>query len=578
MNTPNTETHTQEENLSFEQLLEQYYARDEVRDGEIVNGEVCAVHKDFVIVDIGYKSEGQIPTSEFAIVNGEPQVKVGDKVDVLVESRENETGLVVLSKEKADKLKVWDDISAACERDEVVKGVIVSRVKGGLSVDIGVKAFLPGSQVDLRPIRNLDKLIGETFEFKIIKFNKKRGNIVLSRRVLLEKEREQLKKETLQNLQENAILDGIVKNITEYGAFIDLGGIDGLLHITDMSWGRVNHPSELFNVGDELKVQVLSFDPERERVSLGLKQIQEDPWVGAQGRYTVGTRVKGKVVSLTDYGAFIELEKGIEGLIHVSEMSWTRRVKHPSKVVAIGDEVEAVVLDIDATNKRISLGMKQIEVNPWTQLEEKYPIGTVIKGKVRNITDFGIFVGIEEGIDGLVHVSDLSWTHRVKHPSEMYQKGDEVEAVVLNIDVENERFSLGIKQLHEDPWGRIPQAYPRGARIKGKVTKVTDFGAFIEIEPGIEGLCHVSEFAEERVDKPKEHIKPGQEVDAMIIDIDSEERKIGLSIKALSHAAAGVDYRAYLAGAAGNDGRATLGDALKDKLAAVVEEPESSDE
>jgi len=570
VNTESTVTTTNEE-ATFEQLLEQFYARDEVREGEIVSGQVCAIQKDYVIVDIGYKSEGQIPISEFAIVNGEPQIKVGDKIDVLVESRENDSGLIVLSKEKADKLKVWDEISAACERDEVVKGKIIARVKGGLSVDIGVKAFLPGSQVDLRPIRNLDKMIGETYEFKIIKFNKKRGNIVLSRRVLLEKEREQLKTETLKNLKENAVLTGIVKNITEYGAFIDLGGIDGLLHITDMSWGRVNHPSELFNVGDEVKVQVLKFDPETERVSLGLKQIQADPWIGAAERYPVGVRVKGKVVSLTDYGAFVELEKGIEGLIHVSEMSWTRRVKHPSKVVAIGDEVEALVLDLDTQNKRISLGMKQVEVNPWTLLEEKYPVGTVIKGKVRNITDFGIFVGIEEGIDGLVHVSDLSWTHRVKHPSELYQKGDEVEAVVLNIDVGNERFSLGVKQLHEDPWGRIPQAYPRGARIRGKVMKVTDFGAFIEIEPGIEGLCHVSEFSDERIEKPREHIKPGDDVDCMIIDVDGEERKIGLSIKALKHAADGADYRAYLAGAGSDGGHVTLGDALKDKLASVVD-------
>ena len=338
VNTPNTETQpNNDEAMSFEQLLDQYYARDEIREGEIVQGEVCAVQKDYIIVDIGYKSEGQIPTSEFSVVNGEPQIKMGDKVDVLVESRENEHGMIILSKEKADKLKIWDDISDACERDEVVEGTIVSRVKGGLSVDIGVKAFLPGSQVDLRPIRNLDKLIGEKFEFKIIKFNKRRGNIVLSRRVLLEKERETLKKETLKNLEENAILDGIVKNITEYGAFIDLGGIDGLLHITDMSWGRVNHPSELFNVGDEIKVKVLKYDPESERVSLGLNQIQEDPWVGAAQRYTIDTKVSGKIVSLTDYGAFVELEKGIEGLIHVSEMSWTRRVKHPSKIVAIGD-------------------------------------------------------------------------------------------------------------------------------------------------------------------------------------------------------------------------------------------------
>ncbi|MBI5495524.1 MAG: 30S ribosomal protein S1 [Deltaproteobacteria bacterium] len=561
-----TQMQTQQEDLSnFEALLEASYAKGEIKDGEISQGTVVHVGKDFVVVDIGYKSEGQIAIGEFPTVNGVPQVKPGDRVDVLVESRENDNGLIVLSKEKADKLKVWDDISAACERDEVVEGTIVARVKGGLSVDIGVKAFLPGSQVDLRPIRNLDKLIGEKHRFKVIKFNKKRGNIVLSRRVLLEKEREQLKKETLKKLQEGAVMEGIVKNITEYGAFIDLGGIDGLLHITDMSWGRVNHPSELFNVGDEVKVKVLKFDPATERVSLGLKQIQDDPWTSAAARYTSGLRVKGKVVSLTDYGAFVELEPGVEGLIHISEMSWTRRVKHPSKLVNIGDEVEAVVLDIDSTNKRISLGMKQIETNPWTVLEQRYPVGTVIKGKVRNITDFGIFVGIEEGIDGLVHISDLSWTHRVKHPSELYNKGDEVEAVVLNINAEEERISLGIKQLHEDPWGRIPQAYPRGARVKGKVQKITDFGAFIEIEPGIEGLCHVSEFDDARVENPRDFLKLGQDVDVMIIDVDAEERKIGLSIKAVKKAEEGTDYRAYLASTKG-ESRATLGDLLKDKL------------
>ena len=561
------ETQTQpktDDGLSFAELLEQTYARDEVREGEIVSGTIVTVGKDFVLVDVGYKSEGMIPVNEFPMLNGEIQIKSGDKIDVLVESRENENGLIVLSKEKADKLKIWDEISAACERDEVVEGIIVARVKGGLSVDIGVKAFLPGSQVDLRPIRNLDKLIGEKFKFKVIKFNKKRGNIVLSRRVLLEKEREEQKKITLQTLEEGAVMTGVVKNITEYGAFIDLGGIDGLLHITDMSWGRVNHPSELFNVGDEVTVKVLKFDRENERVSLGLKQIQEDPWTTVQRDFPVGTRVKGKVVSLTDYGAFIELVPGVEGLIHVSEMSWTKRIKHPSKILNIGDEVESLVLDIDFENKRISLGMKQIEPNPWTLLEEKYPVGAVIRGQVRNITDFGIFVGIEEGIDGLVHISDLSWTTRVKHPSEMFQKGDEVEAVVLNIDVENERFSLGIKQLYPDPWERIPNAYPRGSRVKGKVTKITDFGAFVEVEPGIEGLVHVSEIADEHVDDPRKYLKIGDEAEVMIIDIDAEERKIGLSIKAVAKAEQGIDYRAYLASSGG--GMGTLGDALKGKL------------
>lgn len=563
--------------LSFEELLEQEFARDEVQEGEIISAHVLSVNKDFVLVDIGYKSEGLIPTNEFPLINGEPQIKVGDKVDVLVETRENEFGHLVLSKEKADRLKVWDEISAACERDEVVEGVVIGRVKGGLQVDIGVRAFLPGSQVDLRPIRNLEKLIGERFKFKVIKFNKKRGNIVLSRRVLLEKDREEKRKETLKHLKEGAVMEGVVKNLTDYGAFVDLGGVDGLLHVTDMSWGRVQNPNGLFEVGQTVKVVVLKYDQENERVSLGMKQTQEDPWQMAQRDFPVGARVKGKVVSLTDYGAFIELKPGVEGLIHVSEMSWTKRVKHPSKIVNIGDEVDALVLDIDQENKRISLGMKQVEPNPWTLLEEKYPVGTVIRGHVRNITDFGIFIGIEEGIDGLVHISDLSWTQRVKHPSDMFQKNDEVEAVVLNIDVPNERFSLGIKQLHEDPWGRIPQVYPRGARVTGKVSKVTDFGAFIEIEPGIDGLCHVSEFSDEHVEDPRSFLKPGDVVDVMIIDNDKEERKIGLSIKAVQKAEKGLDYRAYLAEQNNQSGKkgssqksgssmGTLGDALKGKF------------
>ncbi len=571
-----------ENELSFEELLEQQYGRDEVQEGEIISARVLSVNKDFVLVDVGYKSEGLIPTQEFPMINGEPQIKVGDKVDVLVEARENEYGHMVLSKEKADRLKVWDEISAACERDEVVEGVIIGRVKGGLQVDIGVRAFLPGSQVDLRPIRNLEKLIGERFKFRVIKFNKKRGNIVLSRRVLLEKDREEKRKETLKHLKEGAVMEGVVKNLTDYGAFVDLGGVDGLLHVTDMSWGRVQNPNGLFEVGQTVKVVVLKYDQENERVSLGMKQTQEDPWQMAQKDFPVGARVKGKVVSLTDYGAFIELKPGVEGLIHVSEMSWTKRVKHPSKIVNIGDEVDALVLDIDQENKRISLGMKQVEPNPWTLLEEKYPIGTVIRGQVRNITDFGIFIGIEEGIDGLVHISDLSWTQRVKHPSDMFQKNDEVEAVVLNIDVPNERFSLGIKQLHEDPWGRIPQVYPRGARVTGKVSKVTDFGAFIEIEPGIDGLCHVSEFSDEHVEDPRSFIKPGDEVEVMIIDNDKEERKIGLSIKAVKKVERGLDYRAYLAeqnnqggkkaGTKSGSGMGTLGDALKGKLPPSAED------
>ncbi|MFY0522775.1 30S ribosomal protein S1 [Archangium gephyra] len=547
----------------FEASLKERGGDGILKEGEIVKGTVVQVTKDFAIVDIGYKSEGQVPISEFTSPRGEVSVKAGDPVEVLLESRENDTGMVVLSKEKADKMRIWDEISAACERDEIVKGTIVGRVKGGLSVDIGVKAFLPGSQVDIRPVRNLDQYISKEFEFKVIKFNKKRGNIVLSRRVLLEKQREEMKKETLKNLKEGAVLKGVVKNLTDYGAFIDLGGIDGLLHITDMSWGRIGHPSEMFNVGDEVRVVVLKFDPTQERVSLGLKQIQEDPWHRADEKYPVGTRVKGKTVSITDYGAFIEIEQGVEGLVHVSEMSWTKRLKHPSKMLEVGQEVEAVVLDIDPKAKRIALGMKQIEQNPWTLLEDKYPIGSVIKGQIRNVTDFGVFVGVEEGVDGLVHVSDISWTVRIKHPGEMFKKGDEVEAVVLNIDVENERFSLGIKQLQPDPWDTLSERTPVGSRVKGKVTKVTDFGAFVEIEPGIEGLVHVSELKEERVENPRDVVAEAQEVEVKIIDINTQDRKVALSMKALI--GEGEDYREYLRRQA-EGSKARLGDVMASKL------------
>ena len=563
MNVNPQEQFTEEENFAemFEASLKERGGEGVLKEGEVVKGTVIQVTKDFAIVDVGYKSEGQVRLSEFTNAKGETNGAAGDTVEVLLESRENETGMGVLSKEKADKMRIWDEISAACERDELVHGTIVGRVKGGLSVDIGVKAFLPGSQVDIRPVRNLDQYIGKDFDFKVIKFNKKRGNIVLSRRVLLEKQREEMKKETLTRLQEGAVLKGVVKNLTDYGAFIDLGGIDGLLHITDMSWGRIGHPSEVFNVGDEVRVIVLKFDPNTERVSLGLKQIQEDPWHRADEKYPVGTRVKGKVVSLTDYGAFIEIEQGVEGLVHVSEMSWTKRVKHPSKLINVGDQVEAVVLDIDPKAKRIALGMKQIEPNPWTLLEDKYPIGSVIKGQIRNVTDFGIFVGVEEGIDGLVHVSDISWTQRIKHPGELFKKGDEVEAVVLNIDVENERFSLGIKQLLQDPWDTLAERTPIGSVVKGKVTKVTDFGAFVEIEDGIEGLVHVSELREERVEKPSDVVKEGDELEVKIIDINTVDRKIALSAKAVLSGES--DYRDYLRQQGQDFGKARLGDLMK---------------
>ncbi|MBL4634101.1 MAG: 30S ribosomal protein S1 [Kofleriaceae bacterium] len=570
----------------FAAMFEESIQKDEIKEGEIVRGTVIQIAKDFAIVDIGYKSEGQISLDEFRQADGTIAVKPGDQIDVLLEDRENENGLCVLSKEKADRFKVWDEISAACERDELIDGIITTRVKGGLSVTIrgGVKAFLPGSQVDLRPVRNLDAFLGQTYQFKVIKFNKRRGNIVLSRRVLLEKERAALKESTLERLQEDQVVEGIVKNLTEYGAFIDLGGIDGLLHITDMSWGRVNHPSELFQVGDHVRVKVLKFNAETERVSLGLKQITEDPWSVAPETYVPGTVVRGKVVSLKDYGAFIELQEGIEGLVHVSEMSWTRRVKHPSKMVAVGDVVEAVVLDVDVTANRISLGMKQLEANPYEKLHEKYPPGTVVKGKVRNIADFGIFVEIEEGIDGLVHISDMSWTQRVKHPSELYQKGDEVEAVLINIDTDEgdkPKISLGIKQLVGDPWDRIPAEYPIGKIVDAKVLKILDFGAFVEVEKGVEGLVHVSEISEERVDDPNDLLTEGQKVKVQIISMDQAERKIGLSIKAALRSQEMADAQGYTI--SNNTGGATLGDVMRQKLGMPGEsesesEPESESE
>jgi small subunit ribosomal protein S1 len=552
----------------FAALLAESFGQDSVKEGEILRGTVIAVGKDYAIVDVGYKSEGQVPLEEFRQADGTIGVQPGDVVDVLLESRENDAGMCVLSKEKADRFKVWDEISAACERDELIEGVITARVKGGLSVTIrgGVKAFLPGSQVDLRPVRNLDAFLNQSFKFKVIKFNKKRGNIVLSRRVLLEKERAALKESTLERLKEGQIVEGIVKNLTEYGAFIDLGGIDGLLHITDMSWGRVNHPSELFQVGDHVRVKVLKFNADTERVSLGLKQISEDPWSSAAEKYVPGTVVRGKVVSLKDYGAFIELTEGIEGLVHISEMSWTRRVKHPSKMVAVGDMVEAVVLDVDVKQNRISLGMKQLEPNPYEQLTEKYPPGTVVKGLVRNIADFGIFVEIEEGIDGLVHISDMSWTQRVKHPSELFQKGDAVEAVLLNIDTgdgDKPKISLGIKQLVADPWDRIPYDYPAGKIVDGKVLKVLDFGAFVELEKGVEGLVHVSEISDDHVEDPRTVLQPNQAVKVQILHADAAERKIGLSIKGANRAKDAAEAQGFNSS---NAGGATLGDKFRGKL------------
>ena len=524
-------TNSDKEEESFQKLYEE--SLKSVEEGEIVRGVVIGVDEEFVTVDIGYKSEGQIPAHQFRTKNGDLPIKVGDEVDVLVERKGVEDGLLVLSKDRADKAKAWREASQAYREGEVVEGQVVGKVKGGLSVDIGITAFLPGSQVDIRPVRNLDRFVGQRLRFRVIKCNRKRNNVVLSRRSLLEEERREMRAETLKSLREGETLEGVVKNITDYGAFVDLGGIDGLLHITDISWGRISHPSEKVSVGDQINVKILHYDPETERVSLGLKQTVVDPWDHAQEAYPIGSRVKGTVVSITDYGAFVQLEEGIEGLVHISEMSWTKKLKHPSKVVVVGDVVEAVVLDIDPSKKRISLGMRQVEPNPWTVIEGKYPVGSRISGKIKTITDFGVFVGFEEGIDGLIHVSEMSWTKKIRNPADMFKKGDEIEAVVLSIDKENERFSLGLKQLMADPWDEIPTRYRVGDRVKGKVTNTTDFGAFVELEPDIEGLIHVSELSREKVDHPSDVVTVGDTVEAVVIHVDRRERRIGLSIKNL---------------------------------------------
>jgi small subunit ribosomal protein S1 len=500
-------------------------------EGEVVIGRIISIDKDHVLVDIGYKSEGQININEFMDENGNIKASIDDPVEVMVEWWDDENEVVVLSKEKATKVKVWEEIKKAHDADETVEGTIINRVKGGFSVDIGVQAFLPGSQADLRPIRNLDDMVGNAYEFKILKYNRKRSNIVLSRRAILEKERESKRSATLASIEEGKVVDGVVKNITEYGVFVDLGGVDGLLHITDISWGRVKHPSELFSIGDQISVKVLNLDLEKERVSLGMKQLTEDPWLTAKDKYAIGSKVTGKIVSLTDYGSFVELEEGVEGLIHVSEMSWTRKVRHPSKIVSVGEIVEAVVLDIKPESRRISLGMKQVAPNPWDVISEKYAVGTTIEGKIKNITDFGLFVGIDEGIDGLVHISDISWTKRIKHPSEMYQKGDVIQAIVLEIDKDNERFSLGIKQLQSDPWETVAERYKVGKEITGTITNVTDFGIFVELEEGIEGLVHVSEISKEKIKTPVGMFNISDVITARVMNINSEERRIGLSIK-----------------------------------------------
>jgi small subunit ribosomal protein S1 len=500
-------------------------------EGTITEGSVVAIGKDKVVVDIGYKSEGMISADQFS-PDELQRLKVGDRLQVYLEECEDADGNLVLSKEKADKMKIWEELEKLHKEEKSIEGKIISRIKGGMMVDIGVKAFLPGSQIDLHPVRDLDGLVGKTFPLKIIKINHRRGNVVVSRRVLLEESRDKRRQSTLASLKEGQLIQGMVKNITDYGAFIDLGGIDGLLHITDMSWGRVGHPSELFQVGDKVEVTVLKYDRETGRISLGLKQKSADPWTGVAAKYPIGTRVRGRVVSLTDYGAFIELEPGVEGLVHVSEMSWTHEVRHPSRVVSVGDQVEAAVLNVDPANRKISLGMKQTAPNPWDMIEGKYPPGTRIEGKVKSLTDFGAFVGLEEGIDGLIHISDMSWTKHVKHPSELFKKGQKVEAVVIRIDKDKERLSLGYKQLSRDPWeDQIPSRYRVGDTVSGKITKIADFGVFVELDGDVEGLIHVSEVGLEPQARMEDKFKLQDEVTAKIIKVDRDERKIALSLR-----------------------------------------------
>jgi len=511
--------------------MEEYFSESlhQFKEGQVIQGTIIELAKGLATVDVGFKSEGTIHLHEFP-KNGQ-DLSVGDKIEVFLERVEDNDGNVVLSKEKANKIKLWDSLVIKHEAEEIIEGTIIAKAKGGLTVDIGLKAFLPGSQIDLRPIRNLEKLIGEVFQMRIIKMNKKRGNIVLSRRALLEEQRQNSRAETLKKLEEGSLITGIVKNITEYGIFVDLGGIDGLLHITDMSWGRVNHPSEMFSMGDKLDVMVLKFDKEKERVSLGLKQITPDPWVDVDEKYPVNQRIKGKVVSITDYGIFVELEKGIEGLVHISEMSWSKHVKHPSKMVSIRDEVEAMILTLDKEKKRISLGMKQIEPNPWEEIEEKYPIGVEVIGTIRNLTDFGAFIELEDGVDGLIHISDLSWK-KIKHPSEILKKKDEVKTIVLNIDKESCRISLGVKQLQPDPWDDIAKNYSIGMEVEGTIIKITGFGVFAEFGDGLEGLIHITQLGSKNVSEPEKVIEIGQKIKAKIVKVDTSNKKIALSIKA----------------------------------------------
>lgn len=551
------------EEMSFADLFEMDENSSVSKVGDVIMGTVVGIVDNHVLVDIGDKAESYIPLSEFRTEGEEEEVNIGDSFEVFVEKRKEEGGLL-LSREKAIGIKVWEEIAKIQADDGTIDGKIENRVKGGMSVDIGVPAFLPYSQIDLRPVKDLDALIGQTYPFKILKFNRKRNNVVISRRAILEKEREKMRETMRTSLEEGMVVKGTVTNITDYGLFIDLGGMDGLCHITDLSWGRVSHPAKLYKVGDEIDVKILKYDQESDRVSLGIKQLRPDPWATVTERYPIGSKTVGKVVSITDYGVFVELEEGVEGLIHISEMTWSKKPRHPSKLVAAGDEVEVMVLNIETETKRISLGMKQLHPNPWDLVSENYPVGSIIEGKIKNITDFGIFIGIEEGIDGLIHVSDLSWTERIKHPTEKYAKSDTIQAVVLKIDRENERFSLGIKQLEPDPWQAALNNYPGGAIVEGTITNVTDFGIFVQLEEGVEGLVHVSEISKEKITTPVGMYNVGDNLQVKVINVSSKDRKIGLSIKALEETSDEGSLQDYKKKQA--SGPSTIGDLIKEEM------------
>ncbi len=565
---------TGHDEINFESALENYLNPDfgDLEEGSITKGEIVRVDDDNVLVDVNFKSEGQIPAAEFRDPAGNMTVSVGDRVDVYVVRKNEMDGTITLSFEKAKRMQVFDQLEDVQENNRVIKGHIVRRIKGGYTADFGgVEAFLPVSHVDLRPVPDMDALVNQEFEFRVLKINRRRSNVIVSRRVLLEEERDSKRQDLLRTLEEGQIVQGKAKNITEYGVFVDLGGLDGLLHITDMSWKRIRHPKEMITMGQELTLKVLSFDRENNKVSLGLKQLVPDPWQDISARFPEGAKCAGKVTNLVDYGAFVELEPGVEGLVHISEMSWTRKLRHPSQMVHTGDEVEVVILGVDGEKKRISLGMKQVRPNPWELVAERYPEGTVLEGVIKNITEFGMFIGIEDGIDGLIHVSDISWTKKVRHPNELYKVGDTVQAKVLTVDQENEKFTLGVKQLVDDPWGHVPDTYPVGCTIKGVVTNITDFGLFVEVEEGIEGLVHVSELSGKKVKTPAEIYKEGQEIQAKVIHVSAEERRLGLSLNQIKDEEERRKPKEFHSGP--QEAGQSLGDLLKQKF----EESENSE-